>query len=194
MATALLDAAGLTLFFKDPVNMGLYNHMSGQLAIEGITEPEDFKEFDKDGVTAIFSNLFNSLKVPIPGLVNIAAGCLPEILVFEVSAKSKMLTIKLDAIWTLATCPGPSSSISLSSGKLLWNARKQIMEHPPSLQSTKRSTNRLTHLPSISLKRWGNAMPLWIMWLGQLLGWIPHLLPTKLVILTLWRLDQLMAI
>jgi hypothetical protein len=46
MTAPLFNAAALTLFFEDAGSMGLSNHTWVQLAIEGITEPEDFKEFD----------------------------------------------------------------------------------------------------------------------------------------------------
>jgi hypothetical protein len=46
MAATLLDAAALTLFFEDANNMGLSNFTCLQLAVEGITVPEDFKEFE----------------------------------------------------------------------------------------------------------------------------------------------------
>ena len=48
MAAQLFDAVVLTLFFKDANNMGLSNRTHLQLAVEGITKPEDFKEFDNE--------------------------------------------------------------------------------------------------------------------------------------------------
>jgi hypothetical protein len=70
--------------------MGLSNCTRVQLAVEGITEPEDFKEYNKDGMTAIFRNLFKPPMVPITGMANIPAGCLHEIQAFKMLAKSKM--------------------------------------------------------------------------------------------------------
>jgi hypothetical protein len=65
MAAALLfDAAALTLFFEDVGSMGLSNCTRLQLAQEGIAVPEDFKEFDEEGLSAIISNLFKPPKVP----------------------------------------------------------------------------------------------------------------------------------
>ncbi len=52
MAATLFDAAALTLFFKDAKNMGLTNCTCLQLAVEGITKPDDFKEFKDNGMTA----------------------------------------------------------------------------------------------------------------------------------------------
>jgi hypothetical protein len=70
--------------------MGLSNCTRRQLGAEGITEPKDSKEFDKDGMKTIFANLFKPLKVPVAGAAAIAAGRQCEIQAFEVSAKSKM--------------------------------------------------------------------------------------------------------
>jgi hypothetical protein len=70
--------------------MGLSHHTRLQLAVEGITEPEDFKEFDDNGMTAIFTNLLKPPKVPALGVAARAAGTLREIQAYEVSAKSKM--------------------------------------------------------------------------------------------------------
>jgi hypothetical protein len=64
MAATLFNAAALTLFFEDANNMGLSNRTCLQLAHEGIVVPDDFKEFDKEGLSAIFSNLYKPLKVP----------------------------------------------------------------------------------------------------------------------------------
>jgi hypothetical protein len=86
MAASLFDATALTLFFEDANNMGLSNHTRLQLANEGITDPEDFKEFDKDGMTAIFSNLLMPPKVPATGAAARANGTLREIQAYEVSA------------------------------------------------------------------------------------------------------------
>jgi hypothetical protein len=70
--------------------MGLSHHTCLQLAVEGITEPEDFKEFNDDGMMAIFTNLLKPPKVPAIGAASCAAGTLREIQAYEVSAKSKM--------------------------------------------------------------------------------------------------------
>jgi hypothetical protein len=90
MATHLFDAAALTLFFEDANNMGLSRRTREQLAVEGITVPEDFKEFDEEGMKAIFANLFKPPKVPVPDAAVRAAGALREIQAYEVSAKLKM--------------------------------------------------------------------------------------------------------
>ena len=86
----LFDAAALDVFFEDAGNMGLSNRTCLQLAHEGIADPEDFKEFDEDGLDAVFSNLYKPPKIPATGAAAIAAGRLREIQAYEVSAKSKM--------------------------------------------------------------------------------------------------------
>jgi hypothetical protein len=90
MAAQLFDAVALTLFLKEANNMGLSHRTRLQLAVEGITEPKDFKKFEYNGMTAIFTNLLKPPKVPALGAAAHAAGTLQEIQAYEVSAKSKM--------------------------------------------------------------------------------------------------------
>ena len=70
------DAAALTVFFEDAGNMGLSNRTRLQLAHEGIgiADPKDFKEFNEDGLNAIFSNLYKPPKIPAAGAAALAAG------------------------------------------------------------------------------------------------------------------------
>ncbi len=70
--------------------MGLSYRTRLQLAVEGITEPKDFKEFEDNGMMAIFTNLLRPPKVPALGVAAHAAGTLQEIQAYEVSTKSKM--------------------------------------------------------------------------------------------------------
>ena len=86
----LFDAAALDVFFEDAGSMGLSNRTRLQLAYEGIADLKDFKEFDDDGLDAIFSNLYKPPKVPATGAAAIAVGRLREIQAYKVSAKSKM--------------------------------------------------------------------------------------------------------
>jgi hypothetical protein len=79
MAATLFDAAVLTLFFEDVNNMGLLNCTCLQLAVEGITVPEDFKEFNDDGMMAILTNLLTPPKILATGMAAHAAGTLQEI-------------------------------------------------------------------------------------------------------------------
>ena len=86
----LFDAAALDVFFEDAGSMGLSNRTRLQLAHKGIADPEDFKEFDEDGLNAIFLNLYKPPKNPAIGAAAIAAGRLREIQAYKVPAKSKM--------------------------------------------------------------------------------------------------------
>ena len=70
----LFDAAALDIFFEDAGSMGLSNRTRLQLAHEGIADPEDLKEFDEDGLSAIFSNLYKPPKIPATGAGAVAAG------------------------------------------------------------------------------------------------------------------------
>ncbi len=70
--------------------MGLSNPTCLQLAHKGIVVPDNFKEFNKEGLSVIFSNLYKPPKVPVAGAAAIATGQLCKIPAFEVSAKSKM--------------------------------------------------------------------------------------------------------
>jgi hypothetical protein len=90
IAANLFDDAALDVFFEDAGSMGLSNRTRLQLAYEGIADPKDFKEFNEDGLNAIFSNLYKPPKIPAAGAAALAAGRLQEIQAYEVSAKSKM--------------------------------------------------------------------------------------------------------
>ena len=79
MAATLVDAAALTLFFEDANSMGLSNRTHLQLVPKGIVVPDDFQEFGKEDLSAIFSNLYKLPKVPVAGAAAIAAGGLRKI-------------------------------------------------------------------------------------------------------------------
>ena len=89
-APPLFDAAQLTSFFEGQDYMALTNRTRLQLALEGITVPDNFIDFDADGLEGIFLNLQKPPKVPATGAAAIAAGSLREIMAYEVLAKSKM--------------------------------------------------------------------------------------------------------
>jgi hypothetical protein len=89
-AAPLFDAAQLTLFFEGADFMALSNHMRLQLVHEGITVPDDFNDFDAEGLKGLFLNLLKPPKVSAAGAVALAAGHLHKIMAYEVSAKSKM--------------------------------------------------------------------------------------------------------
>jgi hypothetical protein len=78
-AVNLFDAAALDIFFEDAGKKGLSNRTRLQLAYEGIADPEDFKkEFDDDGLSAIFLNLYKPPKIPATGATAVAAGRLRD--------------------------------------------------------------------------------------------------------------------
>ncbi len=62
MAAQQFVATALTLFFEDANNMVLSHCTCLQLAVEGITEPKDFREVNDDGMMAIFTNLLKPPK------------------------------------------------------------------------------------------------------------------------------------
>jgi hypothetical protein len=70
--------------------MALSNCTRLCLAIEVILIPNDFNDFDDDGLDAIFTNLAKPPKIQAICLADCQAGRLLEIMAFEVSAKSKM--------------------------------------------------------------------------------------------------------
>jgi hypothetical protein len=90
IAPILFNPANLTLFFKGADIMALSNHTCLHLVIEGILVPNDFNDFDNDGLDAIFNNLAKPLKVEAIHPADCSAGLLLEIMAFEGSAKSKM--------------------------------------------------------------------------------------------------------
>ena len=63
--------------------MALSNHTLLQLAHEGITVPEDFIDFDAEGLKGIFLNLLKPPKVPAAGAAALAAGHLSEIIAYK---------------------------------------------------------------------------------------------------------------
>jgi hypothetical protein len=90
-ATApLFNAAQLTSFFEGLDFMALSNCTRLQLAHEGITVPDNFIDFDAEGLKGIFLNLLKPPKIPTAGTAALAAGCLREIMAYEVSAKCMM--------------------------------------------------------------------------------------------------------
>jgi hypothetical protein len=137
MADQLFDAAALTLFFEDANNMGLSHCTCLQLAVEGITEPEDFKEFDDNGMTAIFTNLLKPPKVPALGAAARAAGTLQEIKAYEVSAKSKMRlkgAMLIAQFYDNVGCP-------LDPDNMSWPVIKRFLEQWKALMEMKKANH-----------------------------------------------------
>jgi hypothetical protein len=90
IAPVLFNPATLMLFFEGADAMALSNCTCLHLVVEGILIPNDFNDFDYDGLDAIFTNLAKPPKVQAICPADIQAGHLLEIMAFEVSAKSKM--------------------------------------------------------------------------------------------------------
>jgi hypothetical protein len=80
----------LMLFFEGTDAMALSNCTHLHLGIEGILVPNDFNDFDNDGLDAIFTNLAKPPKVQAIHPADCQARRLLEIMAFEVSAKSKV--------------------------------------------------------------------------------------------------------
>jgi len=57
---------------------------------KGITVPDDFIDFDAEGLEGIFLNLLKPPKVPAASAAALAVGRLRKIMAYEVLAKSKM--------------------------------------------------------------------------------------------------------
>jgi hypothetical protein len=70
--------------------MALLDRTRLQRAHEGVTAPDDFIDFDAEGLEGIFPNLLKPPNVPAAGAAALAAGRLCEIMAYKVSAKSKM--------------------------------------------------------------------------------------------------------
>jgi hypothetical protein len=90
IAPVLFNPAALMLLFEGTDATALSNCTCLHLAIEGILVPNDFNNFDDDGLDAIYTNLANPPKVQAIRPDDIQAGRLLEIMAFEVSAKSKV--------------------------------------------------------------------------------------------------------
>ncbi len=197
----LFDAMGLTLFFEDANNTGLSHRTGLQLAVEGITEPKDFKEFDDDGMTAIFTNLLKPPKVPALSATACAAGTLREIQAYEVSAKSKM---RLKGAMLIAQFYD-NIGHPLDPDNMLWSVIKQFLEQWKALmerkeadhgQSPKLTKNQAVHkwVDSFILHLSQKVGGRWTTLSKLLLPLIPFPLLVRLVICTLLRWVQLMGI
>jgi hypothetical protein len=73
-ATMVFTAAQLTAFFTTVDYLGLSARTAAAIAAEGITEPSDLAEFNKEGLDAIFRNLHNPpmLSKVVQGVVLVA--------------------------------------------------------------------------------------------------------------------------
>ena len=178
IAAKPFDAAALTVFFEDVGSMGLSNRTRMQLAHEGIADPVDFKEFDADGLDAIFSNLYKPPKVPAAGAAALAAGRLREIQAYEVSAKSKMRLKGAMLIVKFYDDVGRP----LDPDNMAWPVIKRFLEQWKALMERKKAEigtppkitkNQVVHKWidsfTLPLRRLGFAMPPLHMLYGRLL-------------------------
>jgi hypothetical protein len=107
------------------------------LAVEGITEPKSFKEFNNNGMVAIFTNLIKPLKVPTISVAACAAGTLREIQAYEVSAKSKM---RLEGAMLIAQFYD-NIGRPLDSDNILWPVVKWFLEQWKALMERKKANH-----------------------------------------------------
>ena len=72
----------IVLFFEDQAYMALTHRTTTALATEGIAEPNDLSEYDKEGMGNIYRNLRKPAKVPRAGAAG-ARGELMEVQAFD---------------------------------------------------------------------------------------------------------------
>ena len=164
-AAPLFDAAQLTSFFEGQDYMALTNRTCLQLALEGITVPDDFIDFDADGLEGIFLNLQKPPKVLATGAAAIAAGRLREIMAYEVSAKSKMRLKGAQKIAKFYENVGGN----LDPQNMTWLVIKRFLEQWKALMERKKEDfglpPKLTkHHP---VHKWMESM---VLYLGQKVG------------------------
>jgi hypothetical protein len=143
IAPILFNPAALTLFFEGADAMALSNCICLCLAIEGILIPNDFINFDNNGLDAIFTNLAKPPKIEATRPADCQAGRLLEIMTFEVSAKSKLHlkgAMKIAKFykninWTLDPDNMTWFVINcfLEQGKALMERKKEDVGLPPKL-------------------------------------------------------------
>jgi hypothetical protein len=169
-AGPLFDAAQLTFFFEGQDfegqdYMALTNRTRLQLALEGITVPDDFIDFDAEGLEGIFLKLQRPLKVPASGAAAIATGCLRKIMAYEVLAKSKMCLKGAQKIAKFYENVGRD----LDPQNMTWLVIKRFLEQWKALMERKKEDfglpPKLTkHHP---VHKWMESM---VLYLGQKVG------------------------
>jgi len=199
-AAPLFDAAQLTSFFEGPDFMALSNRTRLQLALEGITVPDDFIDFDADGLEGIFLNLQKPPKVPATGAAAIAAGRLREIMAYEVSAKSKMRLKGAQKIAKFYEDVGRDLDPQnmtwlvikrfLEQWKALMERKKEDFGLPPSLPKTILSTSGWNRWYCTLDRRWEFVMLPSNMWFGPWHSCPPSPLLFRWANHTLKNMDQ----
>jgi hypothetical protein len=143
IAPILFNPANLMLFFEGADAMAISNHTRLCLAIKGILVPNNFNDFDNDGLDAIFTNLAKPPKVAAIWPADCNAGLLLEIMAFEVSAKSKMRlkgAMKIAKFYENINQPLDPDNMTwvvmkgfLEQWKALMERKKEDMGLPPKL-------------------------------------------------------------
>jgi hypothetical protein len=164
-AAPLFNAAQLTSFFEGPDFMALSNCTRLQLAHKGITVPDNFIDFDAEGLKGIFLNLLKHPKVPAAGAAALAAGHLREIMAYKVSAKSKMRLKGAQKIAKFYENVGRN----LDPQNMTWLVIKRFLEQWKALMEHKKEDfglpPKLTkHYP---VHKWMESM---VLYLGQKVG------------------------
>ncbi len=145
--------------------MALSNCTRLQLAHEGITVPDNFNDFDAEGLEGLFLNLLKPPKVPAAGAVALAAGRLREIMAYKVLAKSKMHlkgALKIAKFYE-------NVGRDLDPQNMTWLVIKRFLEQWKALMERKKANvglpPKLTkHYP---VHKW---MELFVLFLGQNVG------------------------
>ena len=164
-AAPLFDAAQLTSFFEGPDFMVLSNRTHLQLAHEGITVPDDFIDFDVEGLEGIFLNLLKPPKVPAAGTVALAVGRLCKIMAYKVLAKSKM---RLKGAQKLQSSMR-TSGVTLTLQNMTWLVIKHFLEQWKVLMERKKEDFGLPpkHTKNYPVHKWMESM---VLYLGQKVG------------------------
>ncbi len=131
--------------------MAISNHTRLQLAHEGITVPDNFIDFNAEGLDGIFLNLLKPPKVPTASAVALAMGCLHKIMAYELLAKSKIHlkgALKIAKFYENVGRDLDPQNMTwlvikrfLEQWKALMECKKEDFGHPPSSPSTILSTS-----------------------------------------------------
>jgi hypothetical protein len=146
--------------------MALSNRTCLQLVHEGITVPDNFIDFDAEGLEGIFLNLLKPPKVPAAGASALAAGRLCKIMAYEVSAKSKMRLKSAQKIAKFYENVGHD----LDPQNMTWLVIKRFLEQWKALMEHKKEDFGLPpklltkHYP---VHKWMESM---VLYLGQKVG------------------------
>jgi hypothetical protein len=157
IAPVLFNPAALMLFFEGADAMALSNCTHLRLVIEGILVPNNFNDFDDDGLDAVFTNLAKPLKVEATCLADRQARGLLEIMAFEVSTKSKM---RLKGVMKIAKFY-ENIDRTLDPDNMTWVVIKHFLEQWKALMEHKKED---VGLPPKLMK--SSPVHKWLEWMG----------------------------